>query len=185
MLAARCGTLLRLFSVVRKVLNLLNCLDRARQALGVSLAVRPLEEHLNRSVLLRYVVLDCQGFLDIKKCNHLSPYKDDSGIIRVGGRLRNAFIPFEGKHPILIPEESSFADLLVRHFHQHVVHQGRMLTHSALRRGGFYIPRARRKIESHIRACGTCRRLRGKPVVPPMADLPIERLHETPVFTYA
>ena len=115
---------------------------------------------------------------------HLSPYQDNAGLTRVGGRLRNAFVPFDGKNPVLIPEKSPLAILLVRHFHEAVVHQGRMLTHSALRNQGFYIPRARKLIESYIRSCGTCRRLRGEPVVPVMADLPVERLHETPAFTY-
>ena len=59
-----------------------------------------------------------------------------------------------------------------------------MITHSSLRTDGFYIPGARRMIESFIHSCGTCRRLRGQPVAPKMADLPLERLHETPVFTY-
>ena len=39
-------------------------------------------------------------------------------------------------------------------------------------------------IECYIKSCGTCIRLRGQPVIPRMADLPFERLHQCPVFTY-
>ena len=133
---------------------------------------------------MQCILIDSQSQLDVKKLAHLSPFKDSSGIWRVGGRLRNAFLPFDGKHPKIVPQDSPLARSLVAHSHRSVTHQGRMLTHSFLRLKGFFIPGARRMIESYIKLCGVCRRLRGQPVVPKMADLPIERLHESPVFTY-
>lgn len=38
----------------------------------------------------------------ISKLLQLDPTIDDSGILRVGGRLTNASIPFESKHPIIL-----------------------------------------------------------------------------------
>ena len=182
--AGTCGSLGKLYRIVRNVLGTLPALDHAKQRLGVSLAPRCPSGDLSKRVLLYYVLKDCQKHLRIANYRHLSPYQDQEGIIRVGGRLRNAFVPFDGKHPVLVPEGVPLAVLLVRHFHEAVVHRGRMLTHSALRNNGFYIPRARKLVESYIRSCGTCRRLRGEPLVPFMADLPFERLHESPPFTY-
>ena len=182
--AATCGSYERLLNIVRNVLGILRATDLCRQRLGVSLAPRCSGDFLSKQELVQYIMRDCQSTIDLAKVQHLSPFKDKQGVLRAGGRLRNAFIPFDGKHPMLVPEKSPLALLLVRHFHEAVVHQGRMLTHSALRSNGFYIPGARRLIESYISTCGTCRRLRGEPVTPKMADLPLERLHETPAFCY-
>ena len=35
----------------------------------------------------------------------LSPFKDDKGIIRVGGRVDKAIVSYEQKHPALLPSE--------------------------------------------------------------------------------
>jgi len=47
----------------------------------------------------------------------LSPFLDDQGIIRVGGRLRHSALDYNEKHPILLPPKFSFTQLVIAHEH--------------------------------------------------------------------
>ncbi|GFT63753.1 integrase catalytic domain-containing protein [Trichonephila clavipes] len=40
------------------------------------------------------------------KILNLSPFLDDKGIVRVGGRLKHSRLPYSSKHPILLPAKS-------------------------------------------------------------------------------
>ena len=40
----------------------------------------------------------------------LDPFIDEEGLIRVGGRLKNSTLPFEVKHPIVLPRSSQVID---------------------------------------------------------------------------
>ncbi|GFW70838.1 integrase catalytic domain-containing protein [Trichonephila clavipes] len=42
-------------------------------------------------------------FCNKSKILNLSPFLDDKGIIRVGGRLKHSRLPYSSKHPILLP----------------------------------------------------------------------------------
>ena len=48
----------------------------------------------------------------------LSPFIDDKGIIRVGGRLDKAIVSYETKHPALLPTANWISLLITRHMHQ-------------------------------------------------------------------
>ncbi|XP_060083636.1 uncharacterized protein LOC132562879 [Ylistrum balloti] len=147
---------------------------------------------LNRSVESRaaaevFIVRELQrGFYgDIRKCpKELSPYLDENGIIRVGGRLKKSELPRGERNPILIPGRHHVATLLTRHFHYSVQHQGRHLTEGAIRSAGFWITGGKRLVSFVIHHCMKCRRLRGKCAEQKMADLPTERVTPSPPFTY-
>ena len=49
---------------------------------------------------------------------------------------------------------------------------------------GFFIFGERRLVNTFLKQCTVCQRLRGKPCNPIMADLPKDRLENSPVFTY-
>lgn len=55
----------------------------------------------------------------------LDPFIDQDGLQRVGGRLQSADLSEAEKHPLIIPASHHVALLLVRHYHDQVVHQGR------------------------------------------------------------
>ena len=93
-------------------------------------------------------------------------------------------MPISEKNPIIIPGKSHLTILLIRHFHEKVLHQGRHFTEGAVREGGFWIIGGKRKISSYIFSCVQCRRLRGVRQSQIMADLPSDRLTPTPPFTY-
>ncbi|XP_038056046.1 uncharacterized protein LOC119728039 [Patiria miniata] len=113
----------------------------------------------------------------------LSPFIDNDGLIRVGGRLRRADLDLGGRHQVLLPKNSHVSKLIVKHFHQEVKHQGRHFTFAAIRAGGFWVIGAHDLVRSVINQCTICAKLRGKFLTQVMADLPQDRLQPTPPFT--
>ncbi|GIX96405.1 DUF1758 domain-containing protein [Caerostris darwini] len=62
----------------------------------------------------------------------LNPFLDNSGILRVGGRLRHANIAYGHKHPILLPKGHILTDLIVRHYHEILLHACSQLVQSSI-----------------------------------------------------
>ena len=114
----------------------------------------------------------------------LDPYLDENGLLRVGGRLRHSNLSSLEKNPLLLPKKHHVSCLLVRHFHELVSHQGRLITEGAIRSAGFWVVGSRRMILSLIGKCVRCQKLRGKQQSPKMADLPEERLVPAPPFAH-
>ena len=48
----------------------------------------------------------------------LSPFTDDKGIIRVGGRVDKAIVSYETRHPALLPNDHRISLLITRHVHK-------------------------------------------------------------------
>ena len=114
----------------------------------------------------------------------LSPFMDEDDIIRVGGRIKNADVPYEVKHPIVLPRRSITTMAIIRKVHEEVQHGGRSATLCRLREKGFWCINGNSLVRHLINKCVICRILRGKSEAPKMADLPADRLHEAPPFTY-
>ena len=113
-----------------------------------------------------------------------SPFLDDSNIIRVGGRLSKSSLPYEVKHPVLISDKHPLAKLIISHFHKLSKHQGRPLTSGLIRSNGYFIQHSSKMVREHISSCVTRKKLRDPPLQQKMADLPSDRLHESPPFSY-
>ncbi|XP_052787345.1 uncharacterized protein LOC128222405 [Mya arenaria] len=114
----------------------------------------------------------------------LNPFLDEKGVLRVGGRLRNSKLPTPERNPIIVHGRSYLALLLIRHFHEKVLHQGRHFTEGAVREGGFWVTGGKKQVSSYIYSCVLCRKLRSKSQTQLMADLPADRLTPAPPFTY-
>ena len=114
----------------------------------------------------------------------LNPFLDEHGILRVGGRIKHSDLPTSEKNPTIISGKTHLATLLIQHFHEQVLHQGRHFTEGAIRSGGFWIIGGKRRISSLIFSCFICRRLRGKQQNQLMADLPADRVNPAPPFSY-
>ena len=72
-----------------------------------------------------------------------------------------------------------------RHFHAKIGHhQGREITHNAIRQAGYWIIDGRSSVARIISKCVTCRRLRSRPLTQKMSDLPEERVSPTAPFHY-
>ena len=113
----------------------------------------------------------------------LSPYCDNEGILRIGGRLSQANLEYKEKHPAITPS-GHIAKLLIEHCHRRVQHQGRIFTEGAVRSVGNWIMGARRSIKGVLHNCVTCKKLRGRANEQKMADLPFDRLSTEPPFTF-
>ena len=103
----------------------------------------------------------------------LSPFLDDDGIMRVGGRT--------GEHPFIIPNEHPIAKAMILHFHNEA-HVGAEWTLSLVRQE-FWIIRARVLVKKLLNQCVTCKKLYAKPGSQQMSSLPPERIQvDTPPF---
>ena len=109
---------------------------------------------------------------------------DNNGILRVGGRIRRAFIPYDLKHPVILSSKCHVTTLLVRHRHERVNHQGRGMTLNDLRSHGYWIIGRSSEVSNYISKCVICRTLRSTLQVQKMADLPQDKLEPAPNFTY-
>lgn len=106
----------------------------------------------------------------------LSPFLDDRGLIRVGGRLNSSNYPYDKKHPILLHANHELTKLYFKNEHNNNLHAGPQLLLAIVREtiwpiNGRYL--ARRTVNNCVR----CRRLRGKTLCPKMGDLPAQRLN--------
>ena len=114
----------------------------------------------------------------------LYPFVDEERLLRVGGRLKQSSLPYDKKHPIIIPKNSHIAVLIIRHYHAMVKHQGRHFTEGAIRSAGFWIVGSKCMISSILHSCVRFRKLQREVPFQKMSDLPEDRVHHTPPFTY-
>ncbi|KRY58741.1 hypothetical protein T03_6215 [Trichinella britovi] len=68
-------------------------------------------------------------------------FKNEDGLLRTGGRLRQSTLPPESKHPILLPSHHPVVEL-------------------------FWIIKARNTVKKVIRPCPICRRINAQPYQP-------------------
>lgn len=115
------------------------------------------------------------------KLQGLSLFLDEQGIIRVGGRLGNADIPYEQKHPILLPRSHRFTDLLIEDFHRQLKHPGTATLQSIIQQQ-YWIIASRQVIRSRLRNCIACYKFRPRSVQPLMGNVPKFRLQQIKPF---
>lgn len=63
-------------------------------------------------------------FSQKSKIGGLKPYLDEHGVLRAGGRIDKADVPYDRKHPIIIPPRSRLAYLLISQAHDETKHGG-------------------------------------------------------------
>ena len=98
------------------------------------------------------------------------------GIVRVGGRLGLANLPFANRYPIYLAADSPLLHLRVMEFHHRSLHQGSVVTRARMQKQ-YWIPRSSRIIKRIIRNCYRCKRANGPPFRWPQApDLPCHRV---------
>lgn len=114
--------------------------------------------------------------------SHLNPFIDSAGLLRVGGRLRNANLPHSARHPLLLPKGGRLVDLLVTDRHVKNAHAGCNALLAILQRE-FWILSARRIIRSVVFRCMPCYRLKAATMQPHMGDLPHDRVNEVRPFS--
>lgn len=117
------------------------------------------------------------------KLKTLSPFLDDSGLIRVGGRLRNANFNYCIKHPIVLPAKHIFTHLVIASEHERTLHSGAQCTLSHVRQKYWPI-NGKQVVRSYVRKCVTCARVNPNVNIPPrMGDLPRARVAPSRPFS--
>lgn len=111
----------------------------------------------------------------------LDPYLDNFGIIRVGGRLKNAQLDHDHKHPIIIPAKHHFTTLVVRHEHLKNLHAGPQAVLSNIRTQ-YWPLHGRQVVRSILRKCVVCFRANPQNMTQKMAHLPKQRVNPSPPF---
>ena len=113
----------------------------------------------------------------------LDPFLDRHGILRVGGRIKQASLAEGIKHPIILPR-GHVSELVIKDFHERTEHQGRGFTLNEIRSSGYWIIGCSGAVSRFIKNCVTCQRLRARVHEQKIADLPEDRLEPSPPFTY-
>ena len=81
----------------------------------------------------------------------LDPFLDEDGVFWVGGPLGKSSIPYNVKHPIILPKKGQVTNLILCHYHQSVKHQG--ITHNEIRSSGYWIVGGSSVVSNHISKC--------------------------------
>ncbi|XP_029155196.1 uncharacterized protein LOC114928280 [Nylanderia fulva] len=113
----------------------------------------------------------------------LNPFLDSEGLLRVGGRLSNADLPYDATHPLILPSESTFTNLVIDDHHQRTLHGGTQLTLCSLRQE-YWVPRGRSLVKRRISRCVRCIRWRAAIPQPLMGDLPEPRVKPSRPFLH-
>ncbi|XP_077974180.1 uncharacterized protein LOC120329794 [Styela clava] len=105
-------------------------------------------------------------------------------ILRVGGRIKDAPISYDAKHPIVIPKDSLIASLMVDYIHRTTGHNGREYVLAEIRQN-YWIVKGTSLVRKIINNCVLCRRKQRKPEYQEMSDLPVDRVTpDKPPFSY-
>ncbi|KAL0829413.1 hypothetical protein ABMA28_004186 [Loxostege sticticalis] len=116
------------------------------------------------------------------KIASLNPYIDESGILRIGGRLEHATISRSAKHPVILSAKHRLTELIINQAHISTLHGGPRLTLSFIR-NNYWIIGGIRVVKKIIRQCIKCRRFSQETNHQIMADLPRPRVNPSRPFT--
>ena len=78
----------------------------------------------------------------------LCPHTDEKGILRDGGRLKHAPIPYQAKHPAILPKKHDIVPLILSDLHQRLNHSGVEHILAELRQR-YWIPKVRSALKKN------------------------------------
>ena len=102
--------------------------------------------------------------------NKLNPILKE-GLLKVGGRLTNASVDDEAKHPIILPSKHPVTGMIIRQHHAEVGHMGQESVLSSIRKE-YWIVEGRAAVKRVIRSCVMCQRRKARLGEQFMASLP-------------
>lgn len=107
--------------------------------------------------------------------DRLSPFFDDTGLLRVGGRMHHTKFSFEKKHPAILPPKHHLSLLLLKHEHIRLLHAGPQLLLASIRER-FWPIRGRNLARLIVFQCLTCFKTKPHGITPIMGNLPAPRV---------
>ncbi|XP_026747883.1 uncharacterized protein LOC113508909 [Trichoplusia ni] len=118
------------------------------------------------------------------KIKTLNPYLDGDGILRVGGRLRNANLEEQVKHPIIIGNKNYLVPLIIADAHARTLHGGVQLMLNYIS-SKYWVVRSKALIKACIHKCLICARFRSQSRTQIMGDLPKARVTPARAFLHS
>ncbi|XP_063635689.1 uncharacterized protein LOC134806062 [Cydia splendana] len=127
-------------------------------------------------------------FKNIEKSSKLiklSPFLDEYGVLRAGGRIGAATeIPAETKQPVILDGRHQVSRLIARHYHIQAAHGNQETVVNELKQK-YWLIKLRPTVKYISSQCMLCRLRKAKPQVPRMGDLPAARMaHHQRAFTH-
>ncbi|MBM6549259.1 hypothetical protein, partial [Streptococcus dysgalactiae] len=113
-------------------------------------------------------------FLMHSSIRKLNPILID-GLMRVGGRLDNSNLPFESRHPVILPSNHHITTVLILHFHVSEGHAGQNHILNVMRQR-FWIVKGKAAVQRVIGSCMFCRRHNATVGKQLMSSLPTVRV---------
>lgn len=104
----------------------------------------------------------------------LSPFIDEYGLLRVGGRLANFNFPYDKKYAIILPPKHHLTTLIMRHEHSRLIHAGPQQIFSSFC-GSFCAVKSRVLTRKVVFKGVTCFRNKPTHPVPIVENLPSSR----------
>lgn len=109
------------------------------------------------------------------KVLRLCPFMDNQGIIRVGGRLKLSAYDFTKQHPVLLPSNNHFTNLIFKDMHKKLLHAGPQQLLSSIREQ-FWPISGRNLARKTVHDCICCFKAKPRFGYPLMGELPSERV---------
>ena len=175
---------LRVYSWVNRFIS--NCVEDEKHRVKGGLTLNELND------VEKIIIKDMQRkeyakeYLDLQKGKNLSqhskilglcPKLDEDGVIRLDTRLQYAeFLPYDVRHPILLPRRNWVTRLIVKYFHEKGNHNSGTNHTLSLLSTKYWIVAAREEIIEWEKECNTCKRRKAKNAEQIMAPLPSSRL---------
>jgi hypothetical protein len=155
----RYSSWMRLVCIYARVVRVLcNMQKKTNRVFGKALQpeeIQDAEEDIIRKVQLEVFSEEYQALKSNKTISpkspliKLSPRIDENGIIRMDGRLTYAdYLPYDVKHPIILPRGHHVTKLIVKHYHERANHTGGVNFILAQLSQRFWIIAAREEIRS-------------------------------------
>lgn len=118
-----------------------------------------------------------------KSLRKLSPFLDEAGFLRVGGRLAHAEVAFNVKHPLLLSRDHRLTSLIIHDYHDRFMHPGAQTLQNLLAQD-FWILSPKRAIRAVVSRCVKCFRANPQRVPAPlMGNLPSFRVNQVKPFS--
>ncbi|XP_029157246.1 uncharacterized protein LOC114929752 [Nylanderia fulva] len=178
-----------IFRFFKNARNIGGSIRRSQESITPARIIQPITtDEINHAIqiLVKLVQKDCfskelhslsnQGIISPNSpASRLSPFIDETGILRVGGRLQSSSLPRSAKHPILLPGRHSLSHLIIMHEHEKHLHAGPQATLAAVRQN-YWLVSARDIVRQITRKCTICFRSAPKPASTIMGNLPKPRI---------
>lgn len=128
-------------------------------------------------------LLDDDKALRQYRLRSMLPFVDADGVLRVGGRLVNAELTYDERHPVILPGRNHITAMIIQDAHERAFHCGVQTTSGQLRQR-YYIVNERRSVRRCVHRCVRCAKVRPRIQQQLMGNLPAPRVRPSRAFLH-